>query len=229
LGSAADPVQQAILGQFFGAGGQTAFQREQQGLAPLSMAQQIAQAQAVQNAQQQLALQPGGILNPVQRGGGPVPFRPQLVPPSATFSGPASQPFGVMPGSELAPIPAAAPGGFNMAAFPTTRNVGFATNAIFQPASLAGAGSALLRQLPGVVGGFLGGAAIDAAISGPGGGTPMFRQTMSGARSMFFRTQNPVTGQDVWFRPAGRPVLWSGDFSACKRVKKVARKASRKR
>jgi hypothetical protein len=109
--------------------------------------------------------------------------------------------------------------------------VGFATNAIFQPASLLGAGGAIARQLPGIVGGFLGGAAIDAGLSGlsAGGGTPMFRQTMSGARSMFFRTQNPVTGQDVWFRPAGRPVLWSGDFSACKRVKKVARKASRKR
>jgi hypothetical protein len=227
LGSAADPVQQAILSQFFAAGGQTAFERQQLGLAPLSMAQQIAQAQQVQDAQRQLALQPGGILNPVQRGGGPVPFRPTLVPPGATFSGPASQPFGVMPGSELAPIPAA--GGQQVAAFPTTRNVGFATNAIFQPASLAGLGGAVIRQLPGVVGGFLGGAAIDAALTGPGGGTPMFKQTMSGARSMFFRTQNPVTGQDVWFRPAGRPVLWSGDFSACKRVKKVARKASRKR
>jgi hypothetical protein len=52
---------------------------------------------------------------------------------------------------------------------------------------------------------------------------------MAGARAQFFRTQNPVTGQDTWFRPAGRPILWSGDLTACKRVKKVARRAARKR
>jgi len=98
----------------------------------------------------------------------------------------------------------------------------------FQQAGAIGLGGALLRQLPGIVGGFAGGAALEGLVGG-GGGTPMFRNTMVGARAMFFRTQNPVTGQDTWFRPAGRPLLWSGDLTACKRVNKVARRARRKR
>lgn len=138
---------------------------------------------------------------------------------------PATQPFGVAPGS----LP---PGGFRMAAFPITREATFpgspvsaVTNALFQPASLAGS---LLRQLPGVAGGLFAGEALE-AFQGPAAGTPMFALTAAGARAQRFRAQHPTTGKDVWFLPAGRPILWSGDLAACKRVKKVARRASRKR
>lgn len=38
---------------------------------------------------------------------------------------------------------------------------------------------------------------------------------------------NPSTGNLDWFKPAGRPLLWSGDLSACKRVDRLARRARR--
>lgn len=87
----------------------------------------------------------------------------------------------------------------------------------------------ILRQLPGIAGGLGLGEVLESFGGGGGGGTPMFRRGMAGARAQFFRTQNPVTGQDTWFRPAGRPILWSGDLTACRRVNKVARRARRKR
>lgn len=101
--------------------------------------------------------------------------------------------------------------GGSQVAFPTSRGTGFSP-ALFD-----------LDVRTGV-----GGRTFDPALSA-GGGTPMFRQTMAGARAMFFRAPNPVTGQDTWFRPAGRPILWSGDLRACKRVNKVARRARRSR
>lgn len=94
--------------------------------------------------------------------------------------------------------------------FPVTTGVGFNAQQAFFDLDISGA-----PGLPSL------------ATAGPG--TPMFRRTMSGARAQFFRTQNPATGQDAWFRPAGRPILWSGDLTACKRVNKVARRAARKR
>ena len=48
-------------------------------------------------------------------------------------------------------------------------------------------------------------------------------------RAKPFRISHPETGDDVWFRPAGRPILFSGDLSACKRVSRVARRARRAR
>lgn len=153
------------------------------------------------------------------------------------------------PSRQLQPgvIPVSVPGPFRpefggspTMTFPTTRGTSFAAPSFlpalfggggggFQTAGFPAAAGAIARQLPGIVGGFLGGAAIDAALTGGNGGTPMFRPTMAGARAQFFRTANPVTGQDTWFRPAGRPLLWSGDLNACKRVNKVARRAARKR
>jgi len=152
-------------------------------------------------------------------------LRPQFSAPLPAI--PSSQPFGVMPGTQ--PL-----GGFNMPAFPVATNASFPSFATtigtpFQTAGLGALLPSLGRQLPGIVGGFLGGAALDATLGGGGGSTPMFRPTMAGARAQTFRAQNPVTGQDVFFRPAGKPILWSADLSACKRVNKVARRARRKR
>lgn len=125
-----------------------------------------------------------------------------------------------------------------MPAFPVSTQQGFPPSNFatalasglggFQTAGLAGLGAGLLRQLPGALGGLALGAGIDAAVSGGGAMTPMFRQGMAGARAQMFRTTNPISGQDTWFRPAGRPLLWSADLTACKRVNKVARRAKRK-
>lgn len=56
---------------------------------------------------------------------------------------------------------------------------------------------------------------------GPSGGR--------GARAKTHVQCDPITGKPIWFKPAGRPILWSGDLSACKRVRKVASRARRAR
>jgi hypothetical protein len=38
---------------------------------------------------------------------------------------------------------------------------------------------------------------------------------------------NPMTGNPVWYRNMGRPVLWTGDLAASKRVRKAASRARR--
>ena len=57
----------------------------------------------------------------------------------------------------------------------------------------------------------------------------MFTPSMSGARAQKFMVPNPQTGKATWFGPLGQPVLFSGDFTASKRVARVARKARRSR
>lgn len=42
-----------------------------------------------------------------------------------------------------------------------------------------------------------------------------------------FALPNPATNRLTWFKPAGTPLLWSGDLTACGRVKRLARKAKR--
>lgn len=49
------------------------------------------------------------------------------------------------------------------------------------------------------------------------------------ARAKIHVRPDPQTGTPVWFRPAGRPILWSSDLSACRRVRKVAARARRAR
>jgi len=196
---------------------------------PFLTAQQQAEM-ALRRAEEQAFLfsQSQGVLRPAL---GPQVFRPGFAAPLPSI--PSSQPFGVQPGTGLVPLP---PGGFNVAAFPTTVQASFPSspfttgNPFFQTAgfpALGALGGALARQIPGLLGGVAAGSLIGAG--GGGGGTPPFRATMAGARAQFFRTENPATGQDTWFRPAGRPLLWSGDLTACKRVNKIARRAKRKR
>ncbi len=50
--------------------------------------------------------------------------------------------------------------------------------------------------------------------------------TETGRARRFFGTISPP-GRITFFRSAGRPVLWSGDLAAMKRVKRVARKLPR--
>jgi hypothetical protein len=58
-------------------------------------------------------------------------------------------------------------------------------------------------------------------------GSP-FAPTRQGASASLFAMPNPATGRLTWFRPAGRPVLFSGDLATCKRVRKIAGHARRR-
>lgn len=85
--------------------------------------------------------------------------------------------------------------------------------------------------------------ALDQAVSGGGAVVPytgggggalvnapqlFYTGANGGTRSRrFFATLNPTTGQIAWFRSAGRPILWSGDLGACKRVNRIAARARR--
>lgn len=75
---------------------------------------------------------------------------------------------------------------------------------------LFGSGGSNLPSLPGVA---------------PGG---IFRVTQPGLRARaLFHITNPSTGNEVWYRNVGRPILFSGDLRTCKRVGKIARMAAR--
>lgn len=120
---------------------------------------------------------------------------------------PSSQPMaGITPFADLG-YPSGAP-----MAFPTTRSTGFQTAAFDIPGF--DIRSPLAAQGMGGVGGL--------------GSMTMFRPTMAGASAQTFMTANPVTGRTTWFRPAGRPILWSGDIACAKRVQKVARRAKKR-
>lgn len=55
-----------------------------------------------------------------------------------------------------------------------------------------------------------------------------FKATRTSAAPQPWFLENPATGALTWFKPAGRPLLWSGDLSTAKRVKKIARMAKRR-
>lgn len=83
----------------------------------------------------------------------------------------------------------------------------------------------LLQQTPGTgvmipSGGSRGGGIINAP--------QVFSPTSAGYRAkQFFAVPHPSTGNLTWYRSAGKPILWSGDLRACKRVNKVASRARR--
>ena len=65
---------------------------------------------------------------------------------------------------------------------------------------------------------------------GPQGSAALFSPfipSMAGARAQRFVAVNPISGRMTWFGPIGRPILFSGDVTASKRVKRVARMAAR--
>ena len=115
------------------------------------------------------------------------------------------------------------------------------------PAVRAGVGAAIGAALGGLGGeeeaaGALpgGGQPVGGGAVAPAGGMSMevgmpnaltfpFAPTMSGSRAQTFIALNPSTGAPTWFRPAGRPILWSSDLTACRRVNKIARRARGRR
>jgi hypothetical protein len=55
----------------------------------------------------------------------------------------------------------------------------------------------------------------------------LFRRTQTGSRALSrFVAYDPASGGMAHYRKQGRPLLYSGDLAACKRVKKAARIAS---
>lgn len=95
----------------------------------------------------------------------------------------------------------------------------------YTPAAAPGTG--LIPGIGQALGGYLMGGG-----SGTGGGIvnvpQVFQQNPTGMRAKsFFATPNPVTGNLTWYRNVGRPILFSGDLTACKRVNKVAARARR--
>lgn len=59
-------------------------------------------------------------------------------------------------------------------------------------------------------------------------GSPFVSAASAAARPSTFAMANPANGRMTWFRPAGKPVLWSSDLGACRRVARIARKAKRR-
>ena len=56
----------------------------------------------------------------------------------------------------------------------------------------------------------------------------LYAQRTASAAPSFFATQD-ASGRLKWYRSAGRPILWSGDLAAARRVSRVAARASRGR
>jgi hypothetical protein len=75
---------------------------------------------------------------------------------------------------------------------------------------------------------------IDIVGQGQGAGcsalqSPFASGGQRGSRPKIHIRPDPITGRPVWFRPAGRPLLWSSDLTAVKRVRKIASRARRAR
>ena len=161
-------------------------------------------------------------------------YAPRLTQPSAPGSGPDSAQSMVQQASPAAILPAIGvgldivhetyPGGVTGAA----RDVwNWATTDIRD------------RTHPGWTGGGMrdfpvtlpGGAMVSgqSQVGRPYGGM-VFRNAPSGPRARsVLQIQNPYTGRTMWYRNMGTPILWSGDLSSAKRVRKAASRARRGR
>lgn len=90
--------------------------------------------------------------------------------------------------------------------------------------------------LGGLLGGLLGGGLAGSLlpdINLPGGleeggtgmfGPDLFAPTNAGARQRMIDAPHPTTGERVYWRPVGRPLMFSGDAALLKRTRKLARK-----
>lgn len=83
---------------------------------------------------------------------------------------------------------------------------------------------------PGTTGGGLGGEIMERLRGVVGGQTTMFRyggQRVSPVREI--QALHPETGRICTWKYMGRPILYSGDLAACRRVSRVARRVARRR
>ncbi len=93
----------------------------------------------------------------------------------------------------------------------------------------------LIKQLPGILGGAAGGVAAEGLFGFLGGAddldvTAAFTDPLPGkCRPKAHIKTNPCTGKGVWFVPRGKPLVFSGDMAACKRVDRVAKRLDKAR
>lgn len=152
---------------------------------------------------------------------------PFVVTPAATAPGPfggfgdfintalrtAGQIFGPPPQRGLEQR-----GGFQQAGFPLVPFAGAAARKILPAIGLGAVGGEAFDALQNF---FTGGAATqdDAAA---------FTDPIPGScRPKTHLKVNPCTGKATWFTPRGRPLVFSGDMAACRRVNRVAKRLNK--
>ena len=157
-------------------------------------------------------------------------FAPRLTQPSTPGSGPDSAQSMVQQASPAAILPAIGvgldivhetyPGGVTGAA----RDVWNWATTDIRDRTHPGMTGGAMPVLPG--GAMVGGQSM---VGQPYGGM-VFRPAPSGPRARsVLQIQNPYTGRMMWYRNMGTPILWSGDLSSAKRVRKAASRARRGR
>ena len=112
--------------------------------------------------------------------------------------------------------------------FPPIQQAGFP----LVPAIGGAVGPLLRGVLPGIGAGAVGGEIADAFqnLFNSGGAASTndaaaFTDAVPGAcRPKAHMKTNPCTGKGTWFTPRGRPLLFSGDLSAAKRVDRVTKR-----
>lgn len=94
-------------------------------------------------------------------------------------------------------------------------------------------GSRLLPALPAFGGGVVGGAVEDFFKFGGAAdfeeGAAFTDPIPGKCRPKAHVKTNPCTGKDVWFTPRGKPLVFSGDMAACRRVDRVAKRLDKAR
>lgn len=158
---------------------------------------------------------PGQLPSPV----GTPPFFPQATVPRGGGTMPTEIPVpgAVFPFETAGMLPQLPSGGMEMAT-----PVALPGGALIGP---------LLRQLPGVIGGGAAAALAlqEAGVELPFGGR-LFKSTMAGVRpNRLVMVRHPVTQAPVFFKHAGRPLLFSSDMAAARKVDRLARRAKRTR
>ena len=127
----------------------------------------------------------------------------------------------------LPPTSGAAARGATMAAGPATALPG---GAPIQLAGFGDFGSSLIgglaqQFLPSLFGGGGPATGVQTAMAGE---VQLFRPTLTSIRpNPLVMVRHPQTGAPVFFKHAGRPILFSGDLRAAKLVRRLARRARR--
>lgn len=168
-------------------------------------------------------------------------------PPLESITGGTKVPFTVTPSfqSSSGPLDFGGFGGIIESVIKAGGQIGSALLAPKQPQfqqaafglvpQIGGAlGRAILPTLPQIGGGIVGGELADAFQNLFSGGastqddTAAFTDPIPGScRPKAHVKVNPCTGKGTWFTPRGRPLVFSGDMAACKRVARVSKRLNK--
>lgn len=139
----------------------------------------------------------------------------------------------ITPARTATPQPAYG-GGYAPAVYSPASGIGSAVGSIYDyftgDTSMPAFPTTTFQGAPGTQGGGLGGELME-RLRGAAGGLPtMYRyggQRITPVREI--QAQNPETGKIGVWKYMGRPILYTGDLAACKRVSRVARRVARRR